>query len=64
MGDDTTHTITSLTNGTDYTVQVRATSAAGNGAWAEVSDTPLGTLGAVPAAPALAADGITAATSS
>ena len=34
------YTITGLANGTNYTVQVRATSAAGNGAWGEQTSTP------------------------
>ena len=43
----TTHTVTGLTNGTDYTLAVRAVNASGNGAVATVGATPV----AVPAAP-------------
>ncbi len=43
-----TYTITELTNGTEYTVQVRAVNAKGNGAWSEsAAATPV----AVPMAP-------------
>ena len=43
----TTHTVTGLTNGTDYTLAVRAVNASGNGAVATVGATPV----AVPAVP-------------
>ena len=34
--DQTSHTITGLTNGTDYTVRLQATNANGTGAWSDV----------------------------
>lgn len=37
-GDDLSHTIGSLTNGTSYDVQVRASNAAGEGAWSDTTD--------------------------
>ena len=43
----TTHTVTGLTNGTEYTLAVRAVNESGNGAAATVTETPLGP----PAAP-------------
>ena len=43
----TTHTVTGLTNGTDYTLAVRAANASGDGAVATVGATPV----AVPAVP-------------
>ena len=43
----TTHTVTGLTNGTEYTLAVRAVNESGNGAAATVTETPI----AKPAAP-------------
>ena len=39
--DATDHEITGLTNDTEYTVRVRAGNDAGNGPWAEASETPI-----------------------
>ena len=49
-GDDLSHTIGSLTNGTSYDVQVRAVNVAGDGAWSDTTD---GTPRTTPAAPTI-----------
>ena len=50
-GDDLSHTIGSLTNGTSYDVQVRAVNVAGDGAWSDTTD---GTPRTIPEAPTIA----------
>ncbi len=50
-GDDLSHTIGSLANGTLYDVQVRAVNVAGDGAWSATTD---GTPRTTPAAPTIA----------
>ena len=49
-GDDLSHTIDSLTNGTSYDMEVRAVNVAGDGAWSATTD---GTPRTTPAAPTI-----------
>ena len=56
-GTTASHEISSLTNGTAYRVRVRAVNAAGNGAWARGTGTPLPIMGFILYTQFLAEDG-------